>query len=173
MLSLLSSLSSLSSFRIREWGGKMAFMLLILSCSCALSCATIMNGTRQEIPVSSQPVGADVYLNGQLMGKTPLKLDVKRRQSAVLIKIALEGYESHQVVLSPSIFGSGWVWGNLLFVGLGAIVDAITGAGYKQTPSEVHGILRRVKGSSSSLHRDQIYFSVTLSPQGNLQVITQ
>ena len=154
----------------------MAFMLLILSCSFgALSCATIMHGPRQEVPVSSQPVGADVYLNGQLVGKAPILLQVSRKMSTHKVRFELDRYEPYELILSRHI--SGWFWGNFLFGGLiGIAVDTKTGRMYKFSPTEVHGDLQ---GVGSSLHRDQIYFSVTLNPQidwqeiGKLQVTSQ
>lgn len=144
---------------------KVARLLLIFVCSLVpLSCASMILGKHQRVPVSSEPVGADVYLNGELMGKTPIQLDVKRKVATNWIRIELEGYEPYTMPLDRLYS----YWGLLDVLLLAPILwtkDAV-----KFEPKEVHGILQKVKDSSSSLNRDQIYFSVTLNPQGGVQV---
>ena len=80
----------------------------------------------------------------------------------------MDGYEPYELILFRHT--SGWIWGNIIFGGLiGLVVDAITGKMYKFSSTEVQGNLRGVEGSS--LHRDQIYFFVTLNPQVHWQEI--
>ena len=57
--------------------------LLILSVLfLSSSCATIMTGKTQEVTFDSEPQGAEVAVNGRVIGKTPttIQLDKKKDQ---------------------------------------------------------------------------------------------
>ena len=54
-----------------------AFSGLILLLS---GCATLFSSQPQAVPVSSQPAGAEVFVNGELMGRTPVTLTLDARQ---------------------------------------------------------------------------------------------
>ncbi|MCA9835317.1 MAG: PEGA domain-containing protein [Trueperaceae bacterium] len=49
------------------------------------SCALLINGTGQMVPVTSSPVGVEVYLDGEFKGITPLELEISRGQSHELL----------------------------------------------------------------------------------------
>ena len=137
MLSFLLLSSSLRSLRVE----KVAKSLLIFFCSLVpLSCASMMLGEHQRVPVSSEPVGADVYLNGELMGKTPIQLDVKRKVATTWIRIELEGYEPYTIPLER--IQSGWVFVDLLLLAPWLFSHK---SAFKFKPKEVHGILQKVK----------------------------
>jgi len=109
-------------------------------------CATIIKGTHQEIPISSDPSGASVSIDGQRQGSTPTKLNLSRKQAHV-VTLEMEGYDSENVNLKPSIGGA--VAGNILAGGLiGWGVDASTGAQYNLHPSTVDVRLRKVPQSA-------------------------
>jgi len=63
-----------------------------LSCSLAFGSATIFKGTSQAITIDSEPEGAKVYLDGQLRGKTPLSVSMKKSLSTHTIRVIKEGY---------------------------------------------------------------------------------
>lgn len=54
--------------------------LVALSCAVLLlsGCAAIFRGTTQLIPITSSPVGAEVIVNGELVGRTPLEVELGR-----------------------------------------------------------------------------------------------
>jgi PEGA domain len=125
-------------------------------------CGTIMLGSTQEIGVSSAPTGARVTVNGAQRGTTPLVLDLKRKNQAV-ISVALDGYQPYEIALTRSV--SGWVWGNLVFGGLpGLAVDAITGGLYKLSPVQIDAQLRAGELSVDE-SGDVLVLSVVLRPQ--------
>ncbi|MGH7535985.1 MAG: PEGA domain-containing protein [Gemmatimonadales bacterium] len=103
------------------------------------ACATIMQGTSQELSVASTPTGARVMVDGSEAGKTPFVASLKRKDKHV-IRIEMEGYQPFELPLARAT--SGWVWGNLVFGGLpGLAVDAITGGLYKLKPEQVQATL--------------------------------
>ena len=122
----------------------LAFVLAVGSTGCA----TIMHGTRQDVSITSVPSGAAVTVNGQDKGKTPIAVELARKDKH-LVKVELAGYLPFEQYLVRKV--SGWVWGNLVFGGIpGLAVDAITGGLYKVAPEEVTATLREVKPASSS-----------------------
>lgn len=113
---------------------------LISASSFLTGCATIVKGTHQDIPVSSEPSGAAVLIDGVRQGSTPNNLRLSRKQSHV-VTVELAGYETENVTLKPSMGGA--VAGNIIAGGLiGWGVDASTGAQYNLHPDSVSVRLR-------------------------------
>ena len=124
-------------------------------------CATIMQGTTQELSVSSSPTGAQVTVNGQAKGTTPAVLDLKRKDNHV-VRVTMDGYQPFEVALSRST--SGWVWGNLVFGGIpGLAVDAITGGLYKLSPEQISAALSK-EDVVTELDEDRLVILVALRP---------
>lgn len=59
------------------------FIPLVLLLALSPGCATIFNPTRQSVPVTSNPTGAEVWLDGKLVGIAPmtLKLDTRAKHA--------------------------------------------------------------------------------------------
>jgi hypothetical protein len=71
---------------IQKVGTYSLVILLALSLS---SCATMFNGTQQLIPFNSQPQGAEVWIDGEFRGTTPVEVKLRRgaKQHHVLLKL--------------------------------------------------------------------------------------
>ncbi len=124
-------------------------------------CASIMNGTRQAVGISSSPTAAAVTVNGAPYGKTPVVAELPRKDNHV-VRIELEGYQPFEATLTRSV--SGWVWGNIAFGGLiGLAVDAISGGLYKLTPEQVTGRLTRAV-AQVPVEGGSLYLAVVLEP---------
>jgi hypothetical protein len=75
--------------------------LAILSLAAALSgCATVKNGYRQQVSVESMPPGAQVVANDKVLGQTPLKVKLPRRESHNLT-VSKEGFAPQVVTVNP------------------------------------------------------------------------
>jgi hypothetical protein len=143
---------------------------LILGAFCAAllvvgltACATIINGTSQSVSISSQPSGAQVFVDGVPMGATPVSPDLKRKDKHT-VRIELEGYEPFEMRLNRGT--SGWIAGNIIFGGLiGLAVDAITGAMYKISPDEVVATLERSGSARAIDSGDVLLVDVVLQPK--------
>ena len=143
-------------------------ILLGLLCIGILSasCATIMLSTEQEVGISSNPAGAKVTNNGLELGKTPLVVDLKRKNNHK-IKIELEGYQPYEIPLVRKT--SGWVFGNIIFGGIpGLIVDVITGALYVLKPEQVMAELK-TQGVSIAFGKEQMLIAVTMKSDPSWQ----
>ena len=86
-------------------------------------CVTLHSGTTQRIRVASTPPDAQVFLDGQLVGATPLDVAVSRRNRRPLLVIKKDGFPRHERRLRRSE-----TWRILDSVGTGAGLAYISGA---------------------------------------------
>lgn len=127
-----------------------------------------MQGTTQEIGVSSNPSNASVTVNGQNMGNTPMILDLKRKNS-YMVRFELPGYETFETNLTRKT--SGWVWGNIVFGGIiGLVVDASAGGMYKLTPEQISAEMRD-RTADYQLTQEGIWIAVVLKPNSEWEKI--
>jgi len=104
-------------------------------------CATIITGTSQKVPVSSDPAGATVRVDGKKTYTTPVRIKLERKKDHLLL-FAKEGYENEEVKLLHTI--SGAIAGNAALFGIaGLLVDNYTGAQYKLIPTKVHVSMKK------------------------------
>ncbi|MGA2784857.1 MAG: PEGA domain-containing protein [Candidatus Bathyarchaeia archaeon] len=107
-------------------------------------CATIFHGMSDKIDFSSDPTGAKVYVNGQLMGTAPLELKLESKHS-YNIEFRKEGYEDKTVVVTNSV-GAGWIVLDVIFGLVPVIVDAATGSWYSLDQEHVNAALEKQQG---------------------------
>ena len=110
---------------------------VVLVAALLPGCATLLEGTSQEILVSTNPAGAACTLEreGQTIATvavTPGAALVQRRKYDITIKCKKDGFED-AVYVNNSGLASGAVAGNvaadlLLTAGLSSIVDSASGA---------------------------------------------
>jgi len=95
-----------------------AAVFLAASVFLMQNCATIVNRTTQKIPVTATFIGgtggAKVFVNGKLVGTTPLMLKLAKKRPAV-IRIEKDGYNPREMRIKRDRSNSGSViMGNLL-----------------------------------------------------------
>ena len=102
------------------------------------ACATIIEGTTQEITVATDPAGAEcgLYREGARIGTiagTPGSVVIKKTKHDISMLCVKQGYQ--QASLANRADTAGWVAGNILFglLGgpIGVVVDAASGSGNK------------------------------------------
>ncbi len=144
--------------------------IIVLSVLFLNSCATIINGTSQQINITSTPIDAKVFVDDQELGKTPYVAKLKRKDNHI-VKIELEGYKTEVITLNGET--SGWFIGNCLFGGLiGMGIDAITGAMYRLEPKEISKSLEKDNQQSSN-DNDMLYIKFVLEPDPKWEKIGQ
>jgi len=102
-------------------------------------CATIFKGTSNNVDFSSDPSGAKVYVNGNLMGTTPVKLKLESKK-VYNIEFKKEGFETKTFTITNHV-GVGWVILDILVGLIPVVVDAATGAWYSLDQDNVNAIL--------------------------------
>ncbi len=104
----------------------------------ASGCATIIHGTTQEIPVTSDPPGAEVRMGGRRLGTTPTKIVLDRKPDYE-IEILKPGFQAFRQRLESvsqydalSVFGGGLIgWG----------LDSASGGNKRLYPESIHAVL--------------------------------
>lgn len=135
----------------------------------AAACATIMQGSKQGVSVSSTPTGASISADGQPMGTTPAVLRLARRDSHV-VRLDLEGYQPFEMKLEKKT--SGWVWGNIVFGGvIGVVVDGTTGAMFKLSPGTIDASMQTRTAVVDGKRAIQV--AVVMSPDPSWEKIGQ
>lgn len=133
------------------------------------SCATIVSGSKQTVKFTSNPTTASIFINDIEVGKTPFETKLERKKPHN-VKIKLEGYQTYETTLTRKF--NAWFIGNILFGGLiGVIVDPITGAMYKLSPSEIKAELG--KGTVFKSTNKEIYIGIALNIDPNWEKIGQ
>jgi len=90
---------------------------------------TIFRGASQKIPVTSNPIGAKIIVDGEEMGNAPLNLKLKRKKTHI-IRIEKQGYNSLEIGITKKTSALVWsiltnaLWGYLIS-GVGPILGIV------------------------------------------------
>lgn len=114
----------------------LGLIALLISASMASGCATIVHwGTHQNVDVSSDPAGAQVIVDNNMQGVTPVTFALKRNELHNIV-VKKEGFEDNSTRTDKEF--SYWIVGNILIGGaIGLIVDLAGGSGFNITPEKV------------------------------------
>ncbi|HXF29653.1 MAG TPA: PEGA domain-containing protein [Chlamydiales bacterium] len=137
-------------------------------CSSLTSCASIINGPRQQITVSSNPPGVAVT-DGVTTWITPVKLSLPRAKAHVLT-FYKRGYKPQTVKLTRKI--SGATFGNIIMP-LGLIawgIDVASGAQWKLIPEKVDVTME--PGSPLSLPPLQLAFKQRIEKKATSSLVS-
>ena len=98
--------------------------LLLVLAPLLSGCATVINGTHQNVRVETDPPGATASAGDQKI-TTPGVLKLKRKEKALEIVVEKEGYETRRVALTRR--ESGLEWLNTIGIPGGIAVGAAVG----------------------------------------------
>lgn len=117
-----------------------AILLVALPLTLTLaSCATVFNGTSQELQFTSEPPAAQVFIDGHPAGYTPLTTSVKRNDPEVVLK--KEGYKDQPVYLEYKLSGFFWVDFFLIPI-ISLTIDTISDSINVYEPTSYHSRLK-------------------------------
>jgi len=91
-----------------------------------------MHGSRQGVFLTCEPRVAAVYIDGKLVGQTPMRVVLKRGKNHQL-RMTLPGYKPFETELTRRL--DGWAWGNIIGV-VGIALDAYNGSMYRLKPKD-------------------------------------
>jgi hypothetical protein len=112
-------------------------ILLVLCAYCFMGCATTIRGQQQYVPINSDPVGAQVKINGASKGYTPVVVPISRRDVPI-VTIESDGYKTYEIALNRT--RAPWGMLNLLFgpfAWFGLIPDLIMDANVTFEPETI------------------------------------
>lgn len=125
------------------------YYLVILTGIVLSGCATVFSGTEQEMLFNSIPRGASVLIDGKEMGKTPLKLVLKRDKHEQ-VTFRKKGYQDKTLKLTTiidpvAILNISWDF---------STTDAISGALYEYEPGAYYvQLISNKKASNNTFER--------------------
>jgi len=105
------------------------------------SCATVFKGNSNKINFNSNPQGAQIYVNGNYMGDTPIILKLESKQT-YNIEFRKEGYKTKTFNITNHI-GVGWIILDVILGLVPVIVDAATGSWYVLDQKIVNALLEK------------------------------
>ena len=111
----------------------------IILCVGLVGCATIFKQKTRTVAFDSDPQGAEIYINGNRMGKTPMPMNLSNLK-AVTVTFKKEGYEDKTYIINTKV-GAGWVILDCLGAFIPVIIDAVTENWYNLDTSEVKVLL--------------------------------
>ncbi len=108
----------------------MRLLFTVISVLALTSCAGIFKGTSQSVTFNTSPEGAEVIIDGQSRGVTPLTVKLKKNKyDTVMLKKA--GYKTTTLNLEKSYDGVALL--NVFWDS--STTDLITGAAYEYEPN--------------------------------------
>ncbi|UCC82233.1 MAG: PEGA domain-containing protein [Gemmatimonadota bacterium] len=100
-------------------------VVLGLAAAALTGCATIFSPGPDPVEFGSDPEGAEVIVNGQSMGYTPVTLQL-RPEKTYTVTFRKNGYEPSTVTLTTHV-QAGWVVLDIFAGVVGVAIDAATG----------------------------------------------
>ena len=106
---------------------KSSFVMVLLLLVGA--CGTLFNSKTSPVQMNSNPVGAEVLVNGNRMGTTPMSIDLSiKSEHTVVFRMA--GRDEVTCIINRKV-GAGWVILDVLGGLVPVIIDAATGSWYE------------------------------------------
>lgn len=107
-----------------------ALFMCAVSLSFALAgCAALFSSKSTAVQMNSNPAGADVFINGNRVGSTPMSLDLSNKESHS-ITFRMAGRSDVTCLLNRKV-GVGWVVLDVLGGLVPIVIDAATGSWYQ------------------------------------------
>lgn len=138
-----------------------ALLIFAVTASGVFSgCATIFNGTEQDVKFNSDPSGAKILIGNAKRGTTPTTLSlIKPGLKDTRVTFVKEGYEDRTITLQKQFAKASIL--NVIgptLVGFG--VDAFSGALFNYYPSEYTAELERKTASAATPSKGATLYSM-------------
>ncbi len=102
-------------------------LLVVPAIAMLAGCATIFAAKNSSVAMQTNPSGAEIWIDGNRMGVTPMSLELSNKKSYV-ITFKKHGQEA-TATLNNGV-GAGWVILDVLGGLVPVIIDAATGSWY-------------------------------------------
>ncbi len=120
----------------------------LVSALLLASCATVFTGTSQTVTINSNVEGAEVRIDGNVVGTTPYSGKVRKGNSAKSVLITKSGYQAQQISLNTAINPVTII--SIVFWDLGT-TDFLSGAAWEYSPNSYYvNLLKNEKSTSSA-----------------------
>ena len=114
-------------------------------------CGTLFSGLSQTVTIQSEPQGAKIYLDGQYVGDTPVRVEVDRETfSSKVVTMKKEGYHTKQFHLYKTV-------NSVALLNLTSMpswtTDAVTGNVIEYSPAHYYIEMNKEDGEAVSRFR--------------------
>lgn len=117
------------------------------------SCATVFTGTSQTVTINSNVEGAEVRIDGNVVGTTPYSGKIRKGNNAKSVLISKQGYQSQQIALNTAINPVAIL--SIVFWDIGT-TDFLSGAAWEYTPNSYYVNLLKKERSASNLREIRV-----------------
>ena len=124
----------------------MRILALAVAAFALTGCAAVLGSKQKDFDLQSTPQGADVFLDGNRLGSTPVKVKLSNQAQHTFV-FKKDGYKNATCTLAKGT-GAGWVIFDV-FTGLVPIViDAATNSWSQTKGSSCSGALEPLPAAS-------------------------
>ena len=117
--------------------------IIAIAAAIGLSgCASLFNNKTPPVDFTSRPAGAEVYVNRNYVGTTPVEVELSIRKEHTVV-FRRQGYADKTYFVSRSV-GIGWVILDIIGGVIPVIVDAVTGDWFMLDTDNVHVQYQRI-----------------------------
>jgi len=114
-----------------------AFIILLIS-----SCGTIIDGNKQQIAFDSNEKDVEIYIDSELICKTPCIANIRRKNKRLMISAKKQSFEDKTIFLDKNINSSAAfnvisLWTSTF----GASTDVITGGMWAYQPNSIYIVM--------------------------------
>jgi hypothetical protein len=106
-----------------------------------MSCGTLFGNKHPEVGMGSDPDGAKVYVNGDLVGTTPVKIQLQNDKE-YRVEFRKDGFQTKTYILGKHV-GAGWIILDILAGLVPVVIDVATGGWYELDSDNVKVILEK------------------------------
>lgn len=114
-------------------------LFVVLVALAIAGCGALFNSGPEQVTFTSQPDGADVFVNGNRRGTTPLTIPLAKNQDYV-VTFRKAGHQEVVTTINKKV-GATWVVLDVLGGLIPVVIDAATGSWYVLSTNAVHGSL--------------------------------
>lgn len=100
-------------------------LLILAALLFVAGCGTLFNSSTKNVAMSSEPTGAEVLVDGNRMGTTPITLELDNQENHAVV-FRKEGYQDVTCAIKTKV-GAGYVILDILGGLVPVIIDAATG----------------------------------------------
>lgn len=100
-------------------------LLILAALLIVAGCGTLFNSSTKNVAMSSEPTGAEVFIDGNRMGTTPITLELDNQENHAVV-FRKEGHQDVTCDIKTKV-GAGYVILDILGGLVPVIIDAATG----------------------------------------------
>lgn len=124
-------------------------------------CGALFNAGPAQVTFNSEPSGAEVLIDGNRYGTTPLVVDLSKKDSYA-VTFRRDGYEEQVRTITSKVSGT-YVVLDVLFGLVPVIIDAATGSWYVLDKDDVAVSLEQTSGQLDAVQLEMVKRGVPVS----------